>query len=118
VAWKDLAYLDRLEEAGLVTRESCRSDRRLTYARLTTPGIEALRRSRAACATVVEEHFARHPSGQDQRCVREALAKVLRAAGYPGEDPAPTASRTTAPRPCWQRTANRARMPGDRSSDL
>jgi DNA-binding MarR family transcriptional regulator len=85
--------VDRLEEAGLVTRESCRSDRRLTYARLTTPGIEALRRSGPVCAAVVEEHFARHLSGQDLRCVRDALAKVLRAAGYPGEHPGADAER-------------------------
>jgi DNA-binding MarR family transcriptional regulator len=80
--------LDGLEAAGLVARESGRSDRRLTYAKLTTPGIEALRRSRPVCATVVEEHFARHLSGQDLRCVRGALAKVPRAAGYPDEHPA------------------------------
>lgn len=80
--------VDRLEEAGLVARESCPSDRRLTYAKLTTPAIEALRRSRPVCATVVEEHFARHLSGQDLRCVRGALAKVLRAAGHPDEHPA------------------------------
>jgi DNA-binding MarR family transcriptional regulator len=89
--------VDRLEQAGLVTRESCPSDRRLTYARLTARGAEALRRSGPVCAPIVERHFARHLSEQDLACVREALAKVLRGNGYPGADPAAAVAKDRQP---------------------
>jgi DNA-binding MarR family transcriptional regulator len=76
--------VDRLEQAGLVAREPCASDRRLTFARLTAQGTEALRRAGPACTPVVEGQFARHLSEQDLACVREALTKVLRGNGYGG----------------------------------
>jgi DNA-binding MarR family transcriptional regulator len=79
--------VDRLEGLGLVIRESCVSDRRLTYAKLTELGSQALRRGAPACTPVVQEHFARHLSEQDMECVRTALAKVLEGNGYPGEPP-------------------------------
>jgi DNA-binding MarR family transcriptional regulator len=89
--------VDRLERAGLVARESCASDRRLTYARLTARGDEALRRSGPVCAPIVERQFARHLSEQDMACVRDALAKVLRGNGYPGAHPAATVEKERQP---------------------
>lgn len=79
--------VDRLEKVGLVIRESCSSDRRLTYAKLTELGAQALRRSEPVFIPVVQEQFARHISKQDMDCVRSALAKVLEGNGYPGELP-------------------------------
>jgi DNA-binding MarR family transcriptional regulator len=79
--------VDRLEGLGLVIRESCVSDRRLTYAKLTELGTEALRRGAPACDPIVQEHFARHLSEQDMECVRAALGKVLEGNGYPVEPP-------------------------------
>jgi MarR family transcriptional regulator, 2-MHQ and catechol-resistance regulon repressor len=76
--------VDRLEEAGLVVRESCTSDRRLTYARLTDRGEEALCSAEPIWAPVVQEHFSRHLTSADIRCVRAALDKVLEGNGYPG----------------------------------
>jgi DNA-binding MarR family transcriptional regulator len=76
--------VDRLEEAGLVVRESCTSDRRLTYARLTDRGEEALNSAEPVWAPVVQEHFSRHLTSADIRCVRAALDKVLEGNGYPG----------------------------------
>jgi DNA-binding MarR family transcriptional regulator len=75
--------VDRLEAAGLVAREFTAADRRLTYARLTPAGAEALRRSGPVWEPIVQEHFARHLSEQDLRCLRAALAKVLDGNGYP-----------------------------------
>jgi DNA-binding MarR family transcriptional regulator len=76
--------VDRLEVAGLVVRESCTSDRRLTYARLTDRGEEALCSAEPIWAPVVQEHFSRHLTSADIRCVRAALDKVLEGNGYPG----------------------------------
>jgi DNA-binding MarR family transcriptional regulator len=94
--------VDRLEQTGLVTRESCVTDRRLTYAKLTDLGTQALRRGAPACHPVVQEHFARHLTEQDMECVRTALSKVLEGNGYPGDPPAPAAAhpdpdRTASP---------------------
>jgi DNA-binding MarR family transcriptional regulator len=88
--------VDRLEENGLVIRESCPTDRRLTYAKLTELGTQALRRGEPACIPVVQEHFARHLSKQDMECVRSALAKVLEGNGYQGDVPCPPTEATDA----------------------
>jgi DNA-binding MarR family transcriptional regulator len=89
--------VDRLEEAGLVKRESCATDRRLTYAKLTDLGADALRRGQPACHPVVQEHFARHLTKQDMDGVRTALSKVLEGNGYPGDPPHPAEAAQPAP---------------------
>jgi DNA-binding MarR family transcriptional regulator len=89
--------VDRLEETGLVVRESCVTDRRLTYAKLTDLGARALRRGAPACHPVVQEHFARHLTEQDMECVRTALAKVLEGNGYPGDPSGPTEAAHPGP---------------------
>jgi DNA-binding MarR family transcriptional regulator len=76
--------VDRLEKAGLVARESCQQDRRLTYARLTDRGSRTLDGAEPVWAPVVQELFARHLTSEDIRSVRAALAKVLEGNGYPG----------------------------------
>jgi DNA-binding MarR family transcriptional regulator len=76
--------VDRLEEAGLVVRESCQSDRRLTYARLTDRGEEALRSAEPVWTPIVQDLFTRHLTREDIRRVRAALDKVLAGNGYPG----------------------------------
>src|SRR6266511_5992738 len=89
--------VDRLEQAGLVARESCPSDRRLTYAKLTDLGTDALRRGQPACHPVVQEHFARHLTKQDMDGVRTALSKVLEGNGYPGDPPHPAEAAQPVP---------------------
>jgi DNA-binding MarR family transcriptional regulator len=77
--------VDRLEEAGLVERQSHRSDRRLTYARISQPGREALRRSTPELEAAAREHFTRHLTEDEVRCVHRALIKVQEGNGDPGE---------------------------------
>ena len=68
--------VDRLEAAGLVERQSHRSDRRLTYGKITKAGREALRLSTPELELAVREHFARHLTEDDLRCLHRALVKV------------------------------------------
>jgi DNA-binding MarR family transcriptional regulator len=68
--------VDRLEEAGMVERQFQRSDRRLTYAKITGPGAEALRRSTPEIERAVREHLARHLTEAEMHCLHEALVKV------------------------------------------
>jgi DNA-binding MarR family transcriptional regulator len=77
--------VDRLEEIGLVTRESSRSDRRLTYAKITRAGKETLRRSQPALDSAVQANFASHLSDPEMECLHEALRKVLEGHGIPSE---------------------------------
>ncbi|MGH3948062.1 MAG: MarR family winged helix-turn-helix transcriptional regulator [Pseudonocardiaceae bacterium] len=65
--------LDRLEQAGLITRERDHDDRRVVYAQLTTTGLGHARR-------VAEAHFGNesrllHLLGHSER---EQLAQLLR----------------------------------------
>lgn len=75
--------VDRLEEAGLVEREASTSDRRLTYARIMPQGRKTLRQARPVIGSAVEEHFARHLSGDEMRSLHKSLLKVLVANTVP-----------------------------------
>ncbi|MGH9053777.1 MAG: MarR family winged helix-turn-helix transcriptional regulator [Acidimicrobiia bacterium] len=77
--------VDRLEEVGLVARESSRSDRRLTYAKITREGRETLRRSQPKLGSAVQENFARYLSDPEMGWLHEALRKVLEGHGVPSE---------------------------------
>jgi DNA-binding MarR family transcriptional regulator len=71
----------RMEEAGLVSRETPREDRRATYARLTPQGDAALERAQPIHLAAVEEFFGAHLSLHDATALREACTKVLAANG-------------------------------------
>lgn len=73
--------VDRVEEAGLVARESSAEDRRLTFARITRDGRRALARAQPAFDRAHERVFSQHLSDQDVRCLRAALRKVLEGNG-------------------------------------
>jgi DNA-binding MarR family transcriptional regulator len=68
--------VDRLEEARMVERQFQPSDRRLTYAKITAAGRETIRRLSPEILEAVREHFARHLTEEEMRCVHQALAKV------------------------------------------
>ena len=68
--------VDRLEIAGLVERQSHRSDRRLTYAKITRSGRDALRASTPELEVGVRDQFARHLTEDEMRCLHRALIKV------------------------------------------
>ncbi len=75
--------VDRMEEADLVRRESCPSDRRGTFAVLTPRGASALEAATPVFLDGFERHVARHLSDADVRALQAALGKVLEAHGKP-----------------------------------
>jgi DNA-binding MarR family transcriptional regulator len=75
--------VDRLETAGLVTRASCPSDRRGTYAQITDRGRAALAEARPVHHRGIEEHFASLLGQRELAALRSATDKVTAALGRP-----------------------------------
>ena len=73
--------IDRMEEAGMVTREACASDRRVTYAMITAKGRGTFERTMPVFLEGVEEYFSSHLSDTDVREIRASLRKVLEGNG-------------------------------------
>jgi DNA-binding MarR family transcriptional regulator len=74
--------VDRMEEAGLVERDSCATDRRVVYAALTDRGREALARATPVFLGGLEELFAGHLTHQDAVRLRSILRAVLQGNGW------------------------------------
>jgi DNA-binding MarR family transcriptional regulator len=74
--------VDRMQEAGLVERTACMSDRRVIYAGITEAGRRRLVDALPAFEEGFEEHFARFLSDGDARDLRASLHKVLAGHGY------------------------------------
>lgn len=72
--------VDRMEEAGLVRRERCPSDRRGAYAVLTDEGRRLLHRSAPVHLRGIQEHFAQHLANDEVQVVIDSLGKVTAAA--------------------------------------
>ena len=70
---------DRLEEAGLVRRETSPEDRRAVYVTLTDNGRALFERVRAPVVEILIDRFAAHLSPKEARFISLALAKVLKA---------------------------------------
>jgi DNA-binding MarR family transcriptional regulator len=77
--------VDRMEQAGLVRRESCPDDRRGSYAIITQEGKGVLQRATPGHLQGIQRHFLHHLNDWDIGALRLALSKVLR--GERGEDP-------------------------------
>lgn len=73
--------IDRMTEAGLVTRGACPSDRRVTYAIITAKGRQTFERTMPVFVEGVEEYFSRHLSDADVGALRSTLRKVLEGNG-------------------------------------
>jgi DNA-binding MarR family transcriptional regulator len=71
--------LDRLEAAGLLTRQPDPADRRGAYAVLTDKGREAIRRSWPVYARGIQQYFARHVSDDEARLLIEVFTRLLDA---------------------------------------
>ena len=71
--------VDRMVDAGLVTRVTCPEDRRGTYAVITPDGRAALRRAMPGHIQGIQEHFLRHMSEEDVRALHSTLSKPLKA---------------------------------------
>jgi DNA-binding MarR family transcriptional regulator len=76
--------VDRMEEAELVRRERCPSDRRGAYAVLTDEGRRVLRRAAPVHLRGIQEHFASHLDDDEVRVVAEVLGRVTAAARADG----------------------------------
>ena len=72
--------VDRMEEAKLVRRERCPSDRRGAYAVITDEGRALLRRAAPVHLRGIQEHFARHLADDEVQVLVEVLGKVNAAA--------------------------------------
>ncbi len=72
--------VDRMEEAELVRRERCPSDRRGAYAVLTDQGRAVLRRAAPVHLRGIEEHFARHIADDELRVLLGVLGRMNAAA--------------------------------------
>lgn len=74
--------VDRLEAGGLVSRDSCATDRRVTYATITRKGAKAFADARPVFLEGVRRHFGDAVSDRDVSGMRSALQKVLVANGH------------------------------------
>jgi DNA-binding MarR family transcriptional regulator len=70
--------VERLVQAGMLTREAVPGDRRGAYATITDAGIETLRRMWPVYARVVRESF--EPHVEDPEALRATLTAVAEAA--------------------------------------
>ena len=70
--------IDRMEAAGLVTRQPCSQDKRGTYAAMTPEGKRVFKRAAAVHLRGIEDHFFAYLSEQEIASVRQAMDHVLR----------------------------------------
>ncbi|GAA4615387.1 MarR family winged helix-turn-helix transcriptional regulator [Saccharopolyspora hordei] len=70
---------DRMAKAGLIRREPCETDRRVTYAVLTDHGLDIARRSRKTAAEVLRKHVL-EPLGEADSAALAAAMRTLREA--------------------------------------
>jgi DNA-binding MarR family transcriptional regulator len=68
--------LDGLERAGLVDKERCSSDARVTYAVLTESGLQTIRSARESHAADIEELFGSRFSLEEKMALDEMLSRL------------------------------------------
>ena len=73
--------VDRMEDAGLVKRESCPSDKRGVFAVLTDAGRTRFRQAAPLHLRGIERHFARYVTADDVATLRQLLDRLLEAQG-------------------------------------
>lgn len=73
--------VDRLEQAGLLTRVPCEDDARGAYAVLTPAGLQELRRCWRVYGAEIELHVGRKLSQAEARSLRSLLEQLLEPAG-------------------------------------
>lgn len=72
--------VDRMSDAGYVERESCATDRRIVYARLTDKGRTIFEQTRPGHIDDVDRYFSSHLTTEEARVLQRALEKVVSAA--------------------------------------
>lgn len=70
---------DRLEDAGLIARESAAEDRRGAYGVITPAGLEMRKRMWPAYRQAIDANFSRHLDDREAQALGRALERVLRA---------------------------------------
>lgn len=73
--------IDRMEKAGLVSREACDDDRRGTWATLTEDGYRTLQRTAPTHIRGVKQHFVDHLTPDEIDTLRVAFAKIVASTG-------------------------------------
>ena len=73
----------RMEEAGLVERQTPPSDRRATFAVITDTGTEAFERALPIHLELVEDFFGRHLEPDEGEALLRIAARVCDAHGWP-----------------------------------
>ena len=83
--------LEGLERAGLVRKESCATDARVTYAQVTDDGLESLRIAAVTHLRGIDELFTSRYSGSELATLAELLSRlpVTGADCSAPSDPAP-----------------------------
>jgi DNA-binding MarR family transcriptional regulator len=80
----------RMEEAGLVVRQTPPSDRRATFAVITDAGREAVERALPVHLELVEQEFGRYLQPGEAEVLIAVAARVAAAHEWPAGDAAPT----------------------------
>lgn len=80
--------LEGLEEAGLVERATCPSDRRVVYAELTKDGAAKLEAASCGHVASIRELFEEHFAGDEIDGLAELLARFPGVAGTDDSCPA------------------------------
>ena len=75
--------VDRLEAAGLTTRERCADDRRGYFAATTAAGREMRRKMWPVYRQQIETLFAAHLSAKEAQALSALLVRILKAARQP-----------------------------------
>jgi DNA-binding MarR family transcriptional regulator len=81
--------VDRLERAGLLTRERHQGDKRGAYAVLTERGRAAVRAAWPIYARGIQAHFGRHLTDDTARALTQALTRITDEAHQPPSSSAP-----------------------------
>jgi DNA-binding MarR family transcriptional regulator len=77
--------VDRMEQDGLIKRESCATDRRVIHAALTDKGRKLYESASPLHRKGVEERFTKHLTEAEVKALKSAFAKVLDAMDEPTE---------------------------------
>jgi DNA-binding MarR family transcriptional regulator len=78
--------IDKMVEAGLVTRASCPTDRRIVYASITTKGRAAFDKAGKIHFAGVQDHFTALLSPAETAAFETALRKISDALTAPSEE--------------------------------
>jgi DNA-binding MarR family transcriptional regulator len=84
---------DRIQDAGFVTRASCPTDRRGTYAVITPEGRAKAQEAGPIFFRATEELFLRHLSDKERHMLTGALCKIITANGGHLQWPPPLEER-------------------------